>query len=1043
MSNKLRMRQGKFMAIWIPVAALLFILCLVVTIVLNTIPKTMDMNFGKGQRHVDNVKGTENWDLEYYKQAETDSKASEANAEKVCLEIAGEGSVLLKNNGVLPLAKNSTVTPFGFGYLNPQYSNLSGEYNSAVKVTPADGLQSYFQVNDAAVKKMKAAKCDTIGPAEGTLSGVVNALETDINLYDYDVSVYAGIEAAVKDTMGIVFVTRKLGEGFDEKYDGYEDGTPHYLALTADEKEAVRFAKKHCGAVTVVINSGNVMELTPLLGGEYEADAIVWVGLSGSVGFSALGGLLAGEADPSGRTADIWAADFTKDPTYGNFGEFQYTNADFDPQGYEAMTGMVSTSMNHNFINYDEGVYIGYRYYETAAALDADFVYGELDGKGGVKTAGAVAYPFGYGLSYTKFTQRIKSFSDAQDEIKVTVAVENVGGRDGKDTVQLYYTPPYTDFDRTNKIEKPAAVLAAFAKTEMIKAGDGAEVTLSFSKEDMASYCYTHDNGNGTRGCYVLESGKYEISLRADSHTALETRETEISETKWFDGRDDAHIRRSDKAAQSATDDEGNDLGFPADKGREADAAYRPAVNRFGECSDYMNRDTRLLTRRDWQGTFPAPVARRTAASETVRVSVNEMFSFDPLTDKELGNVEGSKVYAESAPAAGADNGLSIIDMRGKDYFDDGWDLLLDQINYERDQKQIESLLYNVNYATSGFDTLGMPETVAYDGPNGFRPKNSGNYAAIYPCAPIVAATWNTGLIYRLGAACGQEALTVNADVLYGIGINTHRSPFGGRNGEYYSEDGLLAGKAAAAFVSGAGDQGLICHIKHFALNDEETNRQFYLHTWADEQTIREIYLRPFEICVKEAMMTVKYIADKEGTVAHKKMRAATAVMASQNCIGSVINFANYGLLTEVLRGEWGFKGTVITDMYTFMFATERSNKTWIKDYSIRAGSDLYLTFSMAAMGTDYGASDYDSATARSVVRNALHNWAYTMANSAIVNGAAPGAVIYYDMSLWAVLLLIANIVIDAFVILIAVMIVLRAFDTKKHPEKYKSKKQA
>ena len=1038
-----RMNQGRFMKIWIPIISVLFVLCLVVTIVLNNMTQTMDSFFGKGERHIVNAENTQTWDLEYYDVKETDSRKSEANAEEVARKVADEGSILLKNNGALPLAAGREVTPFGYGYLNPQYSNITSEYNNATQVTPASALAEKFTVNNAAVDKMNAATRVVIGPAEGTLDGTVNALETDINLYEYDPAIYAGIESEAEGTVGIVFVTRKLGEGFDQKYDGYEDGTPHSLALTSYEKETIAFSKAHCDSTVVVLNTGNVMEVTPLMSGEYEADAVLWVGLPGSVGFSALGDLLSGAVNPSGKTADIWASDFTADLTYVNFGEFEYSNVTFMPQGYEAMVGMVPSEMTHKFVNYDEGVYYGYRYYETAAELDDGFVYGTLDGKGGVTAAGAVAYPFGYGLSYSTFDRKITAYDDSGSDISVTVSVENTSDVPGKDVVQIYYTPPYdSSFDGTYKIEKPAVTLAAFAKTDTIAAHGSDEITLTFPKEEMASYCYTHDNGNGTEGCYVLTAGEYTISLRSDSHTVIDERTWNNASTFWYDGSDDTHIRESEKLAQSQLDDEGNSLGFPAGATVDNDVKYTPAVNRFDESSDYMNRDTRLLSRTDWKGTFPSAESRSVAASDAIADDLNAMFSFDPETDPELGNVSTSRIYASEQPESGKDNGLSFVDMRGLDYHDDAWNDLLDQIDYAADQAQIESLLYNTNYATTALDSLGMPATVAFDGPNGFRPKSTGGYAAVYPCAPIVASTWNVALVRELGEAYGQEALTIGADVLYGIGINLHRSPFGGRNGEYYSEDPLLSGKVAAAFVSGAGDQGLICHIKHFALNDEETNRQFYLHTWADEQTMREIYFRPFEICVKDAMMTIRYISDENGTVSTKTMRAATAVMVSQNCIGSVINFANYALNTELLRGEWGFRGTVITDMYTFMFETEQSNKTWLKDYAVRAGSDLYLTMAMDMLGTNYGAEDYDSATARTAIRTALHNWAYTMANSAVTNGAAPGATFYYDMSPWAVILLVANIVIYAFVLVMAVLIVLRGMDSKKHPDKYKPGKK-
>lgn len=1033
--EKKKMSNKTLRRILIPIMAVLFVLCLIATIAMNAFSVAMDDYLGKGEKHVLKAEGTEDWDTEYYEDKYADNTVSKEDSYKTAAKVQDEGTVLLKNNGVLPLAKNSSVTPFGYRYLKPIYGQVSSSGSAKWTIsptTPEEGLAGSFKINNAAVELMKkAGEPKALTEAPGTLSaGALNDLMGgDSKIYEYEASVYDGISDSVKDSTAIVVIARAGQEGSDKKYDGYTDGTPHYLALSTNEKESIKAAKESCAHVVVVVASSAPMELSPIMSGEYEADAILQVGHVGEKGFARLGAILCGEVNPSGRTVDIWASDFTKDPSYQNFGEFTYTNATFTSHAYGTPSSAVGDGTFYRyFIDYQEDMYMGYRYYETADVEDKSFVYGSLDGQGAIAERGAVAYPFGYGLSYTEFEQEITSYRDFGDEISVTVSVKNVGDVAGKEVVQLYYSAPYTQLDRDMKIEKPATQLIEFAKTDSIEPGKSEEITLTFDKEEMASYCYTRENKDGTKGCYMLEEGDYAIELKANSHDVIEARTYRNPTTIWYDS---SNPRDSEVEAQSALDADGNSLGINA---AGAEVPYIAASNLFDECSDYMNEESSILSRADWTGTFPKMVeGRKKAVSEKVAATFGIEETFDPQTDPELGNVEGSKVYrAEDFTAE--DNGLILSDMRGKGYYDESWDDLLDQIDYSNADvlSQVVTLMTGSNYATTAVESIGLPDTKQADGANGIKAVKTDEgmeLSATYGYAPLMASTWNKELMYEVGNMFGREAMENGISGWYSPAINLHRSPFSGRVFEYYSEDPILTGRLAAQVVSGAGDAGMFCYIKHFALNDQETNREFLLHTWATEQTMRELYLKAFEIPFKEAKMTIQYISDDAGTVSSKVMRAATAVMASQNNIGSTIAHGNYALLTELLRGEWGFTGIVHTDMYVWMAGKN------MYDLTFRAGSDTFLTYSMLG-----GMEDRESATSHGVMRRALHDVCYTLVNSALMQGTAPGSIIVYDMSPWQIALITVDCVVGVAILGMIAVLVIRAKDEKKHPDAYRTK---
>lgn len=597
-----KMSNKRFRAIMIPILSVLLVLAIVVTVVANVLGSTLDQFVGRGERHVIVPEGTENWDLDYYgADGETKEEAKEHSFE-VANKVVEEGVILLKNNGVLPLAKDSTVTPFGYRYVSPIYSQMasggSAKWMVGNEITPAEALGETFTINNAAVEKMEQAGTpEGVLEAPGTLAaaGAGSVLGGDNIMYEYPGSLYDDVKA--DGSVGLVFIGRPGQEGTDKKYDGYADGTPHSLALTANEKATIAAAKRICDKVVLVSESAAPMELAPVMSGELEVDAILWISQVGERGFSVVDDILCGDVNPSGRTVDIFATDFTKDPTYQNFGSYHYDNATVTVSSFGNVPTAPDGTNYRTFVEYQEGIYMGYRYYETADAVDEAFVYGELDGAGAVLTPGAVAYPFGYGLSYTTFEQEITDFSDFGDDITLTVEVKNTGDAAGKEVVQVYYTSPYTKYDAENGIEKSATVLAAFAKTEEIPAGGSASVTLTFAKEDMASYSYAHQNKDGTRGCYILEAGEYAVELKKNSHDVIDSRTVTISSTKYFEGED---LRESDRDAQSALDEDGNPLPFPA---AGADAEYKAVSNLFQDSTDYMLR-TGIFSRSDWEGTL-------------------------------------------------------------------------------------------------------------------------------------------------------------------------------------------------------------------------------------------------------------------------------------------------------------------------------------------------------------------------------------------------------------------------------------------------------
>lgn len=483
---------------------------------------------------------------------------------------------------------------------------------------------------------------------------------------------------------------------------------------------------------------------------------------------------------------------------------------------------------------------------------------------------------------------------------------------------------------------------------------------------------------------------------------------------------DEKNPRQSETDAQSVMNADGSLEAVPAKSLSEEGAEYLAATNQLDKLNDYMaSEEVTNMSRADLEGTFPTEPPEERQASDEFAAQYDQ---FDYLTDEELGNVESSKIYQEDAPVQGQDNGLVLSDMRGLNYYDPKWEEFLDQIVYDEDTLKITA---GGNYVTAATEYLGVPATSSHDGPVGL----TGVYATgqtVDACSwcstTLLAATYNVDLAYDMGAAVGEEALAIDSAGWFAPGINIHRSPFSGHNFEYYSEDPLVSGKMAAKCVSGAGDKGVSAFIKHFALNDEEVNRYVQNSVWATEQTIREIYLRGFEICVKEAVCTVNYVIDDKGTIGSTTQRAAKALMTTHYRIGTDHSTECYPTLTNILRDEWGFTGMTITDMMDGVNYDRR----------LRAGLDV----SMDARSVS-SFEDTESPTAQWAIRKSIHNICYTIANSSAMNHMAPGATVSQATPGWKTGLTAVNIVIVILLILSVFWIVWRTKDAKRNPERY------
>ena len=839
----------------------------------------------------------------------TDETSKEASA--LAVEIAEEGTMLLQNDGVLPLAAGTKLNVFGWASTNPM---LGGGGSGALN-TAYESVSLLQSLNDAGIEtNTELSDFYTSYKADRPVCGMWTQ---DWTLPEPNVSKYsADMMANAKAFSGtaMIVISRPGGEGADLPNDvqaiidgTYQDGTTyraatyddtlnegndwnagdHYLQLDNREKEMVALVCQNFENVIVVYNGSNAFEFGFVK--EYpQIKGLIWAAPGGHVGMTALGEVVSGKVNPSAKTVDTLVYNLKSTPWWNNFGDFNYTNMDEFKYTSVGFTGTESTSIP-SFVNYVEGIYVGYRFYETAAA------------EGLINYDEVVQYPFGYGLSYTTFTQKMSEITDNGDTISFTVDVTNTGTAAGKDVVEVYSNPPYTN----GGIEKASANLVQFEKTGVIEPGASVTVNIEISKEELMSY----DEKNA-RG-YVLEAGDYEISINTDSHHKIESKVFNVAENAAYSGE---NKRASDHVT---------------------------ATNRF----DYAAGNVEYLSRADHFANYAAA----TAAPASFEMAEDAKAGFYNISNYLTAEATAADEDPNAAAVAtDTDNGLKLVDMRGLDKNDPKWDQLMDEMTLD----DMNALISLGGYQTNSVDSIGKVRTNDCDGPASINNNFTGVGSIGFPVGVTIAATWNKDLAYRFGESIGKMANEMDVSGWYAPAMNNHRTAFAGRNFEYYSEDPVLSGHIAANAVKGSQDYGVYAYMKHFALNDQEGNRCDMLCTWSNEQAIREIYLKPFEKCVKDA--------------------DCLAVMSSFNYIGNRWAGGSSSLCRNVLRDEWGFRGFVETDyfgVYGYMSA----------DQGIRNGSDLMLVnYPTATNDVQFR----ETAGAQQAMRESAKNILYVVANS-------------------------------------------------------------
>ena len=822
------------------------------------------------------------------------SDATVSKANELAKDVQSEAVTLLKNDDSnLPLS-GKKVNVFGWGSTNPVYGGTgSGSMSKQYKtVSLLDGMkQAGLKTNTELSKLYTDYRKDR--PEVGMFAQDWTLPEVPAKQYsDKLVS-----DAKDFSDEAVVVLTRVGGEGADlptdmkakgityknnsKDYDDFQKGES-FLQLSKTERDMIDLVTSNFKKVTLVYNGANTFQFD-FLNDYPQIQSVVWCPPAGQTGFSALGEVLAGETNPSGKTSDTFLKDLTKSVSYNNFGKFEYTNMADKAAKYKGFTGDDVTAIP-GFVNYSEGIYVGYKFYETASD------------EGLINYDDTVAFPFGYGLSYTSFDQKLDSVKYKGGKVTVTATVTNTGDKAGKDVVEVYYNPPYTD----GGIEKASKNLVAFEKTKKLEPGASQTVKIEFDDDDMASY----DQKDAK--AYVLEQGDYDISIQSDSHHVIDHQKVTVKDTVTYNS--DSNTHNGDAVA---------------------------ATNEF----DYAAGDVTYLSR---AGHF-ANYAKATAAPTNFSMSDEAKAEFTNNSNYDPKKYDND---SDEMPTTGAKNGLKLYQMYGKDYDDADWDKLLDQLTFD----DMDNLIANGGYGTPAVKSVGKIQLTDADGPASLNNNFTGVGSIGFPASTAFACTWNRDLAKQFGEMIGDMAHDMHVAGWYAPAMNIHRSAFSGRTFEYFSEDSLLSGAMASNEIAGAKSKGVYSFMKHFALNDQETNRTNMVCTWANEQSIRETYLKPFEMSVKEG--------------------GAQAVMSSFNYIGYTYAGASSNLLQTVLRDEWGFKGFVLTD-YFGGYGYQNA------DQEVRAGNDSMLaTTKITNHITD------KSATSVKAMRQAAHNILYTAANS-------------------------------------------------------------
>ena len=825
------------------------------------------------------------------------SDETNEEAAEVAEEIMEDGIVLLKNESLLPLNETKKLNIFGWESINPAYGGAgSGGINDLYDIVSLNqGLENAgFSINQKLVDFYNNYGADD--PEMSIQKQSWTLPEPPVDTYSDEL-----IKSAKEySDVAVVVLSRKAGEGHNDipmdvkkaaydnnsdEYDDFPEGE-HYLQLSQTERDMVDMVCSNFDNVIVIYNGANQFELG--FADEYpQIKSVVWCPGTGNVGFNALGKVFSGEVNPSGKTPDTFIYDMTTAPWWDNAEKTEYTNlADMAVEGMNAGTAQVYAPA---FTNYVEGIYVGYKYYETAAqegAIDYD------------KT---VQYPFGYGLSYTEFEQKMGELEEKDGQISVDVEVTNTGDVAGKDVVEVYYNPPYTN----GGIEKSSANLIEFAKTDLLQPGKSQIVTVTFSIEDMASY----DENNAK--AYVLEKGDYVISINSDSHTVLDQ--------KTYTADADVVYKGENKRA---SDDTAAGNVFEDAKG---DITYLSRADHFA----------------NYEEATAAPASAELSEPYVSEYHLNSNFDKTTYLNDE-----------DVMPTTGADNGLTLEDMRDADYDDPRWEKLLDQLSVD----EMANMIAMAGYQTAAMDSVGKVATLDFDGPAAINNNFTGVGSIGFPIEVVIASTWNKELAQTWGECMGKISQEMGAEGWYAPGMNTHRTAFGARNYEYFSEDGVLAGNMGAKAVEGARKYGVYSYIKHFAMYEGNAKM---VSVWSNEQAIREIYLKPFEISVKQG--------------------GANAVMVSWSFLGDKWTGECSNLMNTVLRDEWGFRGMALTD-----FFRNNGHGFMNADAALANGVDVMLsTFN----GEENNVANPEHPTSVLQMRNACKNVMYTVVSSWAYDG--------------------------------------------------------
>lgn len=918
-------------------------------------------------------------------------------------ELEAEGAVLLKNEGgVLPLAQGASVSLFSRSSVDVAYGGTgSGSVNSAVQVSMKDAFEAEGQLNvNPTLWDAYVGYTNSLEDSSRVQSDLMGGPST-FYLREADTSVYT---AAVRDSYGsygdaaIVVLTRSGGEGADLQPGEFADGST-YLRLQEAEKAMLKEVSDNFENIVVLVNSSNAMELDWL--DEYGVDAALWIGGVGQEGLSAVADILVGKVNPSGRLVDTYAASSLSAPAMQNFGDHTFSNVSELDAALAGEYGENQSSVYSKYVVYQEGIYVGYKYYETRyedsiqGGRNADSSKGAFVSSGGWSYADEVTFPFGYGLSYTTFDQTLNGVTDNGGSLTVKVTVRNTGSVAGKSVVEVYGQSEYTDWDKTNGIEKAAVQLAGFAKTGVLAPGASETVTITVDKYDLATYDYVVNKG------YILENGNYYLAIGSDAHDALNN----ILAAKGKTGMVDHNGQSVDGERNNAYHWVISDTD--TDSFANSYVTGVSVTNLFDDAdlNYYGDGLVKYTTRSDWN-TFPETIDGLTANEKMIQ---GLHFPYTPSDDRDTSGFK-----------SGENNGTTLASMVGASYDDPQWEELLDKLTVDElmtvvaraCKNPIASIGKPINYLKDGPQAItGNASSgggLYYTSPAGIsmltneNDKPTETPAVAYTSEVVIASTWNVELVEELGKAFGEDGLWTLVHHHYSPAANIHRTPYAGRNFEYFSEDGFLSGVLAAAEVKGEVSKGMITYLKHFALNDQETNRAG-VSTFANEQAIREIYLRAFE-----------YAFTRGGT---------NAVMGSFNRVGVTWSGAHRGLMTGLLADEWGYNGIVDTDFALFSHMEARSGvMAGTTDFAIT--NDLRAGELLKTLDTD--------AQLYAAVRESAHRNLYVIANSAEMNGFSSTARITVVLTWYQIAAIAAIVVFGAAAVCSATLLTVQTYAKKK-----------